>query len=202
MAETSKREKREGNEEPIFESKPVSIVDIKKPDFTGEPFRGLGEFIRNYDQVYYQDEDTDVIYEEKVPGKDNLVEKRKELKINFDPIKPFEARYVVYEFVPRREIIEKKKAEGWRTPSLEEAILFVVKNKKFDLLICLDEKRNKQFWIDARPMRSSWSGTKDYTIAEPNYRDGVDLDEEAVSDEQLLFVRDIKPNKKKSKSKK
>ena len=159
---SDKKEGEPTSEEPLFESEVVEIAENKKPDLDQEPFRQLADFLKE----------------------------NPNLNLNFEAVGQFEAQYVVYDWTTYGQIIEKMKAQGWSTPSLEQAILFAKTDKTFSLLICLDEKRNVQIWIDSRGVSNERHKDiiKNYSVS-TGQRDGVDLEEDTASDREILFVR-------------
>lgn len=178
------------SEKPSFVSEVIEITGNEKPDLAKEPFKDFGDMTKERVSYYKKDDpDIQVVFPNGIPdnvNKDYIVKKESlNLDINFDNISPFEARYVVYGQATYGEIVKKMKELGWDTPTLEQAILFSAKDKTFHLLIVIDEKRGGEFSIDSRLISSG--DRKDYDFG--GGLGNIDLDEGAVPDRDILFVR-------------
>ena len=187
------------SEKPEFVSEVVEITGNEKTDLTKEPFKDLDSMAEERVSYYKKDDpNIRVGFPNGVPDnvKDDYIVKKESLNlnINFKNIAPFEARYVVYAQATYGEIIKKMKELGWDTPTLEQAILFSAKDKTFNLLIVIDEKRGGEFSIDSRLISSG--DRKDYDFG--GGLGNIDLEEQAVPDRDILFVRakQSKDNKK------
>ncbi len=181
------------SEAPLFVSDIVKVIGDEEPDLTKEPFGDFNDL--NKERVsYYKKDDPNIetVFTNGPPDNvaDDYIVKKESLNLDIDlkNIAPFEARYVVYGYAVYGEIVEKMKELGWDTPTFEQAILFATKDKKFRNLIVLDEKRGREFSIDARVV--AWGTTQNYSIGVVG---DLDLEDGAVPDREILFVRAEKP---------